>query len=66
MKTVVQEKREEYVLDRSLSSFPVDEVNVVFSIALKCLEPEPARRPTMAEVVKVLEQLKSSSIVTDS
>lgn len=66
MKTVVQEKREEYVLDSSLGCCPVDEVNGLFSIALKCLEPEPSQRPTMAEVVKVLEQIKSNSIVTDS
>ncbi|TYK20277.1 receptor-like serine/threonine-protein kinase [Cucumis melo var. makuwa] len=66
VKTVVQEKREEYVLDHSLGSCPVNEVNGVFSIALKCLEPEPAQRPTMAEVVKVLEQIRSNSNVTDS
>ncbi|XP_038898309.1 receptor-like serine/threonine-protein kinase At1g78530 isoform X1 [Benincasa hispida] len=58
VKAVVQEKREEYVLDSNLGHCPVDEVNGVFSIALKCLEPEPAQRPTMAEVVKVLEQIK--------
>lgn len=66
MKTVVQEKREEYVLDSSLDCCSVDEVNGVFSIALKCLEPEPAQRPTMAEVVKMLEQIKSKGIVTES
>lgn len=58
MKTVVQEKQEEHALDSSLEDFPVDEVNGVFSIALMCLEPEPYKRPTMAEVLKMLEKVK--------
>ncbi|CAA0816359.1 Receptor-like serine/threonine-protein kinase [Striga hermonthica] len=58
VKSVVQEKREEYVLDCSLTDFPVDEVNRAFSIAMMCLESEPSRRPTMAEVVKMLEQIR--------
>ncbi|XP_030461055.1 receptor-like serine/threonine-protein kinase At1g78530 [Syzygium oleosum] len=59
VKSVVKEKREEYVLDSRLEDCPVDEINSVFTVALMCLEPEPAKRPTMAEVVKMLEQIKS-------
>ncbi|KAG8386494.1 hypothetical protein BUALT_Bualt03G0154400 [Buddleja alternifolia] len=62
VKTVVQEKREEYVLDSSLEDCPVDEVNRVFSIALMCLEPEPSNRPTMAEVLKMLEQIRQEEV----
>ncbi|KAL7103792.1 hypothetical protein ACP275_08G201000 [Erythranthe tilingii] len=58
VKSVVEEKREEYVLDISLNDSPIDEINRVFSIALMCLEPEPSKRPTMAEVVKMLEQIR--------
>ncbi|XP_057796031.1 receptor-like serine/threonine-protein kinase At1g78530 [Salvia miltiorrhiza] len=58
VKSVVQDKREEYVLDSSLVDCPVEEINSVFSIALLSLEPEPTNRPTMAEVVKMLEQIK--------
>ncbi|KAK6132522.1 hypothetical protein DH2020_033731 [Rehmannia glutinosa] len=58
VKSVVQEKREEYVIDNSLTDCPADEINLVFSIALMCLEPEPSTRPTMAEVLKMLEQIR--------
>ncbi|KAL2496565.1 Receptor-like serine/threonine-protein kinase [Forsythia ovata] len=64
VKTVVQEKREEHVLDRSLEDFPVEEVNGVFNIALMCLEPEPYKRPTMAEVLKMLEEIKVDEFVS--
>ncbi|KAK6946583.1 Serine-threonine/tyrosine-protein kinase, catalytic domain [Dillenia turbinata] len=66
VKTVVHEKKEEHALDRNLESCPVDEVNNVFSIALTCLQPEPSDRPTMAEVVKMLEQIKVDKLVTSS
>lgn len=66
MKGVVQDKREEYVLDNNLEGCPVDEINIVFSIALMCLEPEPSKRPTMAEVVNMLEQIRSDKVVKDT
>ncbi|KAL1563796.1 receptor-like serine/threonine-protein kinaseisoform X2 [Salvia divinorum] len=62
VKSVVQDKREEYEIDSSLVDFPVEEANNVFSIALMCLEAEPTNRPTMAEVVKMLEQIKPEDI----
>ncbi|GAB4846678.1 hypothetical protein Ancab_025684 [Ancistrocladus abbreviatus] len=65
VKTVVQEKREEFVLDRSLDTCPIDEVNQVFRIAIMCLESEPSSRPTMAEVVKMLEHIKSDKLQLD-
>ncbi|XP_073284065.1 receptor-like serine/threonine-protein kinase At1g78530 [Primulina huaijiensis] len=58
VKTVVQEKREERVIDSILEGCPADEINHVFGIALMCLEPEPTQRPTMAEVVKILVQIR--------
>lgn len=63
MKGVVQDKREEYVLDSSLGCCPGDEINNAFSIALMCLEPEASKRPTMAEVVKMLEQIRSDKVI---
>lgn len=40
----------------------MDEVNKTFNIALMCLETDPSKRPTMAEVVKMLEQIKSEKL----
>ncbi|XP_030490372.2 receptor-like serine/threonine-protein kinase At1g78530 isoform X3 [Cannabis sativa] len=62
VKTVVQEKREELVLDRNLDDFPVEEINSTFNIALMCLEPEPYKRPSMADIVKMLEQVKKAEL----
>ncbi|XP_060188879.1 receptor-like serine/threonine-protein kinase At1g78530 [Lycium barbarum] len=62
VKAVVQEKREEYVLDRNLKEFPIDEINHVFNIALMCLEADPCIRPTMAEVAIMLEQIKINAL----
>ncbi|PIN19811.1 Serine/threonine protein kinase [Handroanthus impetiginosus] len=66
VKSVVEEKREEYAVDSSLIDFPINEINRVFSIALMCLEQEPCRRPTMGEIVKMLEQVRpdNSQITT--
>lgn len=65
VKTVVEEKREGYVIDSRLEDYHVDEINQVFNIALMCLESEPSKRPTMSEVVKMLEQIKSSEFVPE-
>ncbi|KAK4851235.1 hypothetical protein QYF36_013488 [Acer negundo] len=65
VKAVVQDKREEYVLDACLEGCPINEISNVFSIALVCLESEPSKRPTMSEVVKMLEQIKSEKVVKD-
>ncbi|KAJ1384855.1 Protein kinase domain [Sesbania bispinosa] len=66
VKAVVREKKEELVLDSSLGSCPMQEVNKVFNIAMMCLEPDPLKRPTMAEVVNLLEQTESNQLVTAS
>ncbi|KAH9779464.1 Receptor-like serine/threonine-protein kinase [Citrus sinensis] len=63
VKAVMQDKREEYVTDTSLEGCPINEINDVFSIASMCLEPEPSKRPTMTEVVKMLELINSEKVV---
>lgn len=40
----------------------MQEVNKVFSIAMMCLEPDPLKRPTMAEVVNSLEQTEPDKL----
>ncbi|KAL6329056.1 hypothetical protein AAG906_007346 [Vitis piasezkii] len=64
VKAVVDEKREEQAIDCNLDSCPVEEVNQVFCVALTCLESEPSKRPTMAEVLKMLEEIKSNKHVS--
>lgn len=66
VKAVVQEKKEELVLDTSLGSCPMQEVNNVLNIAMICLESDPVKRPTMAEVVILLEKTESDKHVTAS
>ncbi|XP_052206633.1 receptor-like serine/threonine-protein kinase At1g78530 isoform X2 [Diospyros lotus] len=66
VKAVVQSKRQEVVLDSSLENSPANEINQVFSIAMMCLEPEPSSRPTMAEVLKMLEQIESGELIVSS
>ncbi|XP_068669368.1 receptor-like serine/threonine-protein kinase At1g78530 [Aristolochia californica] len=65
VKAVVEYKREELVIDSSLEHFPDNGVEEVFSIAMRCLETDPSLRPTMAEVLKMLEQIGSDKNVSD-
>lgn len=62
VKGVVEEKREEHAIDTSIRCFQVDEVKKVFAVAEKCLEPDPSNRPTMAGVVKMLEEIKPQEL----
>ncbi|KAJ4981734.1 hypothetical protein NE237_032571 [Protea cynaroides] len=66
VKAVVDDKKQEDVIDHSLGSCPLEEVNSVFNIAMMCLEPDPSKRPTMIEVLKMLEQIKPNKIELDS
>ncbi|XP_038685213.1 receptor-like serine/threonine-protein kinase At1g78530 [Tripterygium wilfordii] len=61
VKAVVEDERTEHVVDSSLECYPAKEIDYVFKIAFMCLETEPSKRPTMTEVVKMLEQIKSAS-----
>ncbi|KAK7244056.1 hypothetical protein RIF29_38874 [Crotalaria pallida] len=63
VKAVVGQKKEELALDNSLGSCPMQEVNKVFNIAMMCLEPDPMKRPTMAEIVTLLGQTESDNLV---
>ncbi|XP_028754369.1 receptor-like serine/threonine-protein kinase At1g78530 [Neltuma alba] len=64
VKAVVQEKKEELVLDDRLGTCPIQEVNNLFNIAMMCLESDPLKRPTMEEVVSLLEQTKADKLAT--
>lgn len=62
VKAVVEDKREEHAIDPDLLHFQIEEVKDVFAVAEKCLEPDCLKRPTMAEVVKMLEEIKSNKL----
>ncbi|XP_038986120.1 receptor-like serine/threonine-protein kinase At1g78530 [Phoenix dactylifera] len=62
VKEVIEEKREEHAIDRSLVSVPVEKVRKMFAIAGNCLESDPSRRPTMAAVLKMLEQINQTNL----
>ncbi|XP_073000317.1 receptor-like serine/threonine-protein kinase At1g78530 [Typha latifolia] len=55
VKEIMEEKREEHAIDEALVDFPIEEIKKVFLVAEKCLESDPSMRPTMAEVLKMLE-----------
>ncbi|KAL5731900.1 hypothetical protein ACHQM5_004584 [Ranunculus cassubicifolius] len=57
VKAVVDKRTEEHAVDSSLDSYPLHEVKNVFIVALMCLESDPSKRPAMADVVKMLEQI---------
>ncbi|KAG1330509.1 Receptor-like serine/threonine-protein kinase [Cocos nucifera] len=62
VKEVVEEGREEHAIDGSLVCFPIEKVRKVFAIADKCLESDPLKRPTMAAVLKMLEQINQTNL----
>lgn len=66
MKAVVEDDKEEYAIDNELGSSPLVEVKNVFNIAMKCLESDPTKRPTMAEVFKMIELVKADEFVCQS
>lgn len=56
VKGVMEDGREEHAIDPELAGFPAEEVKKVFAVADRCLDPDPSTRPTMIEVLKMLEQ----------
>ncbi|XP_072995806.1 uncharacterized protein [Typha latifolia] len=48
------------ILDRRLSNVPLDEAMQVFFVAMLCVQEHSVERPTMRDVVQMLEQAKQS------
>lgn len=50
------------ILDERLPHIPLDEAKQVFFVAMLCVHEHSVERPTMREVVEMLEQAKQQNI----
>uniref|UniRef100_A0A6V7QVC9 non-specific serine/threonine protein kinase n=1 Tax=Ananas comosus var. bracteatus TaxID=296719 RepID=A0A6V7QVC9_ANACO len=56
VKKLLKEGRVESIVDRNLSNnYEIEDVNTMIQIALLCTQASPEQRPTMSEVVRMLE-----------
>jgi serine/threonine protein kinase len=69
VKEAIEDRREDHAVDHALRPLLLpahkDQVRLLFSVADKCLDSDPANRPTMAQVVKILEHHQQQGIVDD-
>lgn len=59
VKETMEDKREDHAIDQALlPCLPAaaDDVRLLFAVADRCLHSDPATRPTMAQVVKMLDR----------
>ncbi|CAA6665348.1 unnamed protein product [Spirodela intermedia] len=59
VKEVANSKCIDHAVDGSLVCYPLEETISMFCIAERCLETDPSKRPSMSEVLKMLEQMNS-------
>ncbi|XP_020226769.1 probable LRR receptor-like serine/threonine-protein kinase At5g63710 [Cajanus cajan] len=55
VKNLLREKRLQDIVDRNLKSYDPKEVETILQVALLCTQGFPEDRPTMSEVVKMLQ-----------
>ncbi|WCJ37748.1 Leucine-rich repeat protein kinase family protein [Euphorbia peplus] len=55
IKKLLKENRLEDIVDKSLKVYECKEVETIVKVALLCTQSQPEQRPTMAEVVKMLQ-----------
>jgi hypothetical protein len=60
VRTKLEQGRGADCIDPKLTNFPENEVIQVLKLALICTAQVPAKRPSMAEAVQVLESIKPS------
>lgn len=56
MNTLLKENRLEDVLDRRCTDAETDSVEAVLDVAARCTDASPDDRPTMNQVLQMLEQ----------
>lgn len=49
----------DHAVDGNLVCYPLEEAVSMFCIAERCLETDPSKRPSMSQVLKMLEQMNS-------
>lgn len=56
VKKLERERRLDAIVDRNLGqNYNIQEVEMMMKVALLCTQPSPEERPTMSEVVRMLE-----------
>lgn len=55
VKKLVRENRVEDIVDSNLETYDAKEVEIILQVALLCTQGYPEDRPTMSEVVKMLQ-----------
>ena len=66
-KTLVDEDHPEDIFDESiLGACPDEDLLTTLDVAFQCLVQQPQARPTMQQVVKLLEGLRSDVSATES
>ncbi|XP_074295425.1 putative LRR receptor-like serine/threonine-protein kinase At5g10290 isoform X1 [Silene latifolia] len=55
VKKLEREKRLDRIIDKNLSNYDTQEVDMMIKVALLCTQPSPEERPAMSVVVRMLE-----------
>lgn len=65
MNTLLKENRLEHVVDKSCTDADVETVEAILGIAVRCTDANPDDRPTMSQVLQLLEQEVMSPCPSD-
>lgn len=65
MNTLLRENRLDDILDRRCPDVDSEEAEAILDIASRCTDADPDRRPSMNEVLQVLEQEVMSPCPSD-
>lgn len=65
MNTLLRENRLEYVVDRRCNDADMETLEAILELAAKCTDANPDERPTMSQVVQLLEQEVMSPCPSD-
>lgn len=55
VKKLEREKRLNAIVDENMNNYDIQEVEMMIQVALLCTQPSSVERPTMSQVVRMLE-----------